>query len=292
MTGKYTVYLNECVAAYGFRDNFNYHSSFDQKNGRTESSRAIEVNCISYMNGDFNRITSEDHPVENSANSNNSSTAHDGMYILRVGGRYFNSQGHHVGDTGCTMTLTVGTEIYDIMHSPSHTIGVSIGSTAQGCAFDCYVTGTRIRYAVSAGRDNAPVVDVCGMPFNGISGQYFDMPTLTWEDIAAGDWGLSEDPIPLDWFVEWVEPQEPGKPDDPIIPDGPQDPSTPYGPSEPTVPDGPQDPDTPDGPSEPADPGEPSEPKPAGGCGSALSGGVASAVAAAALLLRKRKKKE
>ncbi len=288
MTGKYTVYLNDCVAAYGFRDNYNYHSSSDQKNGRTESSRAIEVNCISYMNGDFNRIQSEDHPVENSANSNNASTAHDGMYILRVGGRYFNSQGHHVGDTGCTMTLTVGTEIYDILYSPSHTIGVSIGTTAQGWAIDSYVTGMRVRYAVSAGTDNARVLDVCGMPFSGHSGKYYEMPTLTWEQLATGDWGANEDVIPLDWFVEWVEPEEPKDPtvpDDPIIPDDPDDPANP---------DNPDDPDDPQEPSDPNQPGEPNgpeEPKPSKGCGGTLSGSAVPFTAAAAMLLRKKKKK-
>ncbi len=294
MTGKYTVYLNDCVAAYGFRDNYNYHSASDQKNGRTESSRAIEVNCISYMNGDFNRIQSEDHPVANSANSNNSSTAHDGMYILRVGGRYFNSQGHHVGDTGCTMTMTLGTEIYDILYSPSHTIGISIGATAQGCAFDCYVTGTRIRYAVSASKTNAPVLDVCGMPFNGISGQYYDMPTLTWEQVAIGEWGTDESVIPLDWFVEWVEPGEPNypgqpsNPDEPIIPDGPQDP---VNPDNPQNPDTPSDPNEPGEPNEPSEPNEPNEPKPAKGCGGMLAGGAVPITAAAALFLRKKKKK-
>ena len=279
MTGKYTVYLNDCVAAYGFRDNYNYHSSVDQKDGRTESSRAIEVNCISYMNGDFNRIQSEDHPVENSANSNNASTAHDGMYILRVGGRYFNSQGHHVGDTGCTMTLTVGTEIYDILYSPSHTMGISIGATAQGWAIDSYVTGMRTRYAVSAGTGNAHVLDVCGMPLSGLSGKYYEMPTLTWEQLAAGDWGADEDVIPLNWFVEWVEPEdpkEPDTPDEPIVPDDPVDP------------DDPQEPITPD---DPGEPNAPEEPKPAKGCGGTLSGSAVPITAAAAMLLWKKKKK-
>ena len=299
MTGKYTVYLNDCVAAYGFRDNYNYHSAFEG----TESSRAIEINCISYMNGDFNRIYNEDHPVENSANSNNASTAHDAMYILRVGGRYFNSQGHHVGDTGCTMTLSVGTEVYDILYSPSHAMGISIGDTAQGCAIDCYVTGMRMRYSVATGPKNSHILDICGMASIGKSGQRYDVPTLTWEEVAAGEWGTDPSVIPEHWLVEWVEPSDPSIPDVPDGPDGPDAPDGPDGPDAPDDPDGPDGPDAPDDPdvpsepsepsepSKPSEPSEPAEPAPAKGCGGSLSGGaILSLGAAAALTLHKKKK--
>ena len=192
MTGKYTAYLNNCVAAYGFRDNFNYHGVTVENDG----SRVIEVNCISYMNGDFNRIYNPDHPVNDSANSNNASTAHDGMYMLRVGGRYWNSQGHHVGDTGTKMTLNVGIEAYDITLSPSHAHAFGIGKTAQGWVIDCYAAGTRLRYAVGSGATNTRVLDLCGHQTCGIDGNKYTLPTLTWAQIAAGEWNADESVAP------------------------------------------------------------------------------------------------
>ena len=192
LTGKYTAYLNECVAAYGFRDNFNYHAVTAENDG----SRAIEVNCISYMNGDFNRIYNPDHPVSDSANSNNASTAHDGMYMLRVGGRYWNSQGHHVGDTATKMTINVGIEAYDILTSPSHAHAFGINKNPQGWVIDCYATGTRLRYAVGTGESNTHVLDLCGHRTCGMDGNKYSMPTLTWAQIAQGVWNADESVAP------------------------------------------------------------------------------------------------
>ena len=193
MIGKYTAYLNECVAAYGFRDNFNYHGVTVEKDG----SRVIEVNCISYMNGDFNRIYRMDIANQtDTANANNASTAHDGMYMLRVGGRYWNSQGHHVGDTATKMTINVGIEAYDILATPTHGHTFGIGQTAQGWVIDCYGTGTRVERSIGSNPDNCYVLDNCGNLTYGINGRKYDLPTLTWAQIAQGIWNADESVAP------------------------------------------------------------------------------------------------
>ncbi len=188
MAGKYTVYLNNCVAAYGYRDNYNYHA---QKDGGF--SRAIEINCISYGNGSYNRIFDSyvnDNPQnasEDPTNSNNASTAHDQMYMLRIGGRYFNSQGHHVGDTDTKMTMNIGIEIYDMMHSPNHGHAFGIAS-APGWVIDCYATGTRFRHNVSANTSTCYVTDLCGLQKTGSGSQFYSMQLLSWKKMAAGEW--------------------------------------------------------------------------------------------------------
>ena len=195
MVGKYTAYLNECVAAYGFRDNYNYHAVQEDM----ASSRVVEVNCISYMNGDTNRIYNNTHPVSNSANSNNASTTHESMYLLRVGGRYFNSQGVPIGD-GNTMNITMGIEVYDITYSPSGACGIGFSATNGGWMIDCYTTGTRMRYGIQASAENY-VLDLCGLQKTGSDGRFFDLAAITWDEIAAGEWHADTSFLPDGWVA-------------------------------------------------------------------------------------------
>ncbi len=186
LIGKYTAYLNNCVAAYGFRDNFNYHSA--APNG--EGSRVIEVNCRAYGNGDFNRINGCPALSADTANANNCSTAHDNMYILRVGGRYTDSQGHHVGDTATNMSLNVGCEAYNIVTSPSHATTFSFKTQPQAWVVDSYATGTRVRYGIQSGETNTTVLGNRGRTLAGLvdDNTVYELPTITWEQVARGVW--------------------------------------------------------------------------------------------------------
>lgn len=186
LIGKYTAYLNNCVAAYGFRDNFNYHSA--APNG--EGSRVIEVNCRAYGNGDFNRINGCPALSADTANANNCSTAHDNMYILRVGGRYTDSQGHHVGDTATNMSLNIGCEAYNIVTSPSHATTFSFKTQPQAWVVDSYATGTRVRYGIQSGETNTTVLGNRGRQLAGLvdNNTVYTLPTLTWEQVARGVW--------------------------------------------------------------------------------------------------------
>src|SRR6185312_9995231 len=73
ITGVYKVFLFDCASSYASKDAFNYHTT-------NPISLAVEVNCIGYGSGKYKFIGGNTTTA-----SNNGSTAHDGMNILRVG---------------------------------------------------------------------------------------------------------------------------------------------------------------------------------------------------------------
>jgi hypothetical protein len=73
------VYLNNCVAARNYNDGFNYHS----RDGVV--TKILEANCIGRYNG-----------VE--SGTDNGSTIHDGLTIIRFKGEYFGNRGANVMD--------------------------------------------------------------------------------------------------------------------------------------------------------------------------------------------------
>lgn len=102
--GAYQVFLFDCVVSYPSLDGFNYHAT-------DKNSLAVEVNCASYGSGKYHTRTSD--PVH----SNNASTAHDGMRMLRVGGKYFETQGPIVADVNNCYSISIGIEASGIVDS-------------------------------------------------------------------------------------------------------------------------------------------------------------------------------
>lgn len=192
LNGKYTAYMVDSVAAYGFRDGFNYHAldaSDKPVATDTQTSMIIELNSTSYFNGDYNKVF-ESAPVEpdRTNNSNNASTAHDSMNVLRVGARYWGTQGPITGD-GARSNITMGVEAYDVQTTPSEK-AIFTGSTQNNAYLvDCYGTGTLVRSGF-IGTDKAYVLDLCGntRTTKGSSGTPYTMQKVTWAEIASGVW--------------------------------------------------------------------------------------------------------
>lgn len=116
--------LQGCTSSNANRDNFNYHNAKGVAN-----FECIEIDCIS------------ENPSNNDSNTNNqSSTAHEGTMMLRIGGNYLNGNSQVIADTntgaqsvliGCTMdqqkALSGG--------------GATILSVGKGEAFKCDLLG-------------------------------------------------------------------------------------------------------------------------------------------------------
>lgn len=193
LAGRYTCFMVDSVAAYGFRDGFNYHA---QDNGSAtididgRSSTVIELNCKSYMDGDFNRIYQSAAVSPGNTNvSNNASTVHDGMNCLRVGGRFWGTQGPIVADID-SFNITMGCEAYDEYTTPSDKTAYLIKSELRNnYIIDCYGTGKTIR-AGYVGNSNSYLLDFYGNPRYGLeaSGTAYEPMTISWSSIAAGVW--------------------------------------------------------------------------------------------------------
>ena len=110
------MYLKDCVSAYGSKDGNNYHTT-------TKDSLAVEINCKSYKNGLYKLAGGN-----TTRNSNNASTAHDGMNIVRFGGVYEQSEGAIIADVNNCQSINF-----------ENTVGSVIGTTTgekAGYKFD------------------------------------------------------------------------------------------------------------------------------------------------------------
>lgn len=195
---KYVAYLFDCVNAYGARDGYNYHADYESINDKY--STAIEIGCISYQQGIFNKM----YGSETDPNSNNASTGHDGMNILRVGGRYWKTEGPIVADGNC-FTVNIGLEAYNfVTSSPSerstftaHNNNPEIrGNKLPNKYFiDCLGTGVKIRAGVVSS-ENSYVLDLKGNERTCLdnSGKPNPLKSITWDEIAAGGIKMYEAP--------------------------------------------------------------------------------------------------
>ena len=104
ITGKFTVYLFDCVGAYPNKDAFNYHTS-------DSNSLAVEINTRGYGSGQYKYINQGNQ----GRGSNNGSTAHDGMHMLRVGGEYWDCEGPVIADVGNCYSISIGCRTFDIL---------------------------------------------------------------------------------------------------------------------------------------------------------------------------------
>ena len=103
--GIYEAYMLDCVAAYPSKDGFNYHAT-------SEEALAVEVNCGSIGAGKHKFIGGN-----TTTGSNNGSTAHNGMHMLRVGCWASESEGPTFADIQDIYLINIGCDAYNILDS-------------------------------------------------------------------------------------------------------------------------------------------------------------------------------
>ena len=96
INGEFNIHLFDCVSAYASKDGFNYHTT-------NYNSLATEVNCISYGNGLYKM-----EGGNTTVTSNNGSTAHNGMNMLRFGCKYWDCQGPILADIDNCNSYNIG----------------------------------------------------------------------------------------------------------------------------------------------------------------------------------------
>lgn len=181
VTGKYKIFLFNCVASHASRDAFNYHSE-------TNESLAVEINCKGFGAGKY-KI-----PGGNTNNqSNNGSTAHDGMYMLRVGGVYWECEGPIVADVGNCYSISIGCQSYDLLDSVDSTIrtgfyffnpqGITESEEKPKYIIDCLQSGKYLDYGIYSIRSTKTYYQ----NFIGSQTTYATHPPIEiyWEEVAG-----------------------------------------------------------------------------------------------------------
>ena len=176
ITGIFTVYLFDCVGAYPNKDTFNYHTT-------DENSLAVEINGRGYGAGQYKYINEGNQGRA----SNNGSTAHDGMYMLRVGGEYWDCEGPIIADVGNCYSISIGCRTFDILSTTTTSImsGLYV-ETQEGVTFtqekpkyfiECEQHGKYFTQGVVALRSNKTYVQAVNVDIGeGI--------LIDWEDVV------------------------------------------------------------------------------------------------------------
>lgn len=169
--GVYKAYLFNCLAVYPTLDCFNYHTT-------DPNSVAVEVNCFGTGAGKYKLTTGQP------THSNNGSTAHDGMYMLRVGSVYSECEGPIVADVNNCYSISIGCEASGILDS---TTGVraayqfyDTGSTAPAkpkYVLECKGYGENVEIGVS-GTDKTYVANFIGV--NKMEGNIKERGEIVW----------------------------------------------------------------------------------------------------------------
>lgn len=89
------TYFQNCEAAQGFRDGFNYHEYF-------RKCRSFEIDCIGRHNG-----------MDPADNTCNGSTSHDGSTVVRVNGQYYGNHGPNVVDVNGCHSWNIGVMAFE-----------------------------------------------------------------------------------------------------------------------------------------------------------------------------------
>lgn len=95
------VYGFNSIAAYGRLDGFNYHFS-EVPDANRRDCFVLEYGCKSYNHGGLS-----------SAETNNSSTCHEGVNILRINGDYSDSRGPIVADVNACYSIIIDCVAYN-----------------------------------------------------------------------------------------------------------------------------------------------------------------------------------
>lgn len=116
-----TSYLERVTVAHSGLDNLNYHDEAGI------SSRAVEINVTSYGAG---YLRSGDE-------NKNASSMHDTGSVVRVNGRYFDSYGPNIPDTGGSSSFNIGTTAYRSL-TPAASKDVNFYSDGNMYLVDCF----------------------------------------------------------------------------------------------------------------------------------------------------------
>lgn len=186
----YKVYVFNSVAAYGTYDGFNYHAV----NG--SNCLAVEINSVSYGNGAYKlgywNNGKGSQTVGTNTHSNNASTAHDGMKMLRVGGRYWDSEGPTAAD-GDTYTISIGCRSGSIL---STSTGVKAGfynyntnNNYPKYVIDCYTYGANVTYgAYCPSGVDMYYLDCTAQSGITATGEHVKPLPGGWDSIISGQW--------------------------------------------------------------------------------------------------------
>ena len=153
--GKYNVYLLDCVSAYATKDGFNYHTT-------NSDSLAVEVNCVAYGAGLHKRMGNT------TTHSNNGSTAHDGMNMLRVGSHYWDCEGPPVADVNDCYSISIGVKVGNILETTTghrdafHLSAESGTSLKPKYVIESESYGKNILRGINAPQGNAYYMDFTG----------------------------------------------------------------------------------------------------------------------------------
>ncbi|NKR48794.1 hypothetical protein GS545_06055 [Rhodococcus hoagii] len=97
VTGALWSIMIRCGIAYTGNDGFNYHSG--TLGGTTYRPDVVEIDCWSYATGLYSTVETQ-----------NGTTAHDGISILRVNGRHWDSMGPIIADDSGAKAWNIGME--------------------------------------------------------------------------------------------------------------------------------------------------------------------------------------
>jgi|LSQX01.1.fsa_nt_gb hypothetical protein len=176
--GYYSAFLFDCVAAYSTNDGFNYHTS-------AETSLAVEINGVSYNHGEYKLSGGNQSTV-----SNNASTSHGGMNMLRVGGRYWESEGPIVADVNDTYSISIGCEARDVLQTTTGTSSAyylsnstdpSPGTVNNKYVIDCLASGD-IRFSLRGD------VGVYSLDLETTANTTGEVNPLDWNSVLSGTW--------------------------------------------------------------------------------------------------------
>ena len=105
----YKIAMLDCISGYAGKDGFNYHAAgLSALNGAI----ALEVNCKGYYAGLYK------YGGGNTAtNSNNASTAHDGMTVIRLGCDHYESEGPVIADVNGCYSINYDTNSNGVLDS-------------------------------------------------------------------------------------------------------------------------------------------------------------------------------
>ena len=150
--GKIAAVFENCVAAHGASDGFNYHLYV----GIDVAPVALEINCIGRNNGDGGDII------------DNGSTMHDGGTIIRVGGEYYHNNGPNVIDYNSSKSWNIGVNAHDSLAAgePDYRIwGDMWLHSCTGGSFDEYdETSTIYAYDTDTGTEaSTPYTPTAGL---------------------------------------------------------------------------------------------------------------------------------
>lgn len=116
----FAVVMGNCFAVGGQDDGFNYNGGLGETN-----PYVMEINCQAYNNG------------VSGGGSDQASTAHDDLHVLRINGEYESAGQNCVLDVGTGQTINLGVRC----SGPAASKPIGSGASRETWCFDCFPAG-------------------------------------------------------------------------------------------------------------------------------------------------------